>query len=331
MFAVQHGAVQEGVGHQAAGLGHQLAHRLHIAAKLIRTRLVNGTVDGDTVFIERIQFGHRHLIAVLQDERREVVRLHGADFVVAAVLAHHGDIVGIGAAGETACIFNQFGEGLVLLHLERHGAFHLAADLHHAGIGLDHDHVAFLQPDIALAGTVEQEVIDVHRTDHLAGPGHGDVAQRTRLHHAASQIQSMEDGGEGRHHIGAGMVHVAQDVDLDGTDLAEAQTDVGPRGIAVQAAVDAGEFPFQILVRLFDGHPAQIEGTEDVHVDAAFRRNLVAERHLVGTEDVDDHFIARAEPVVLRGGQVLAGGEVERLVAEHVAAIHFGAVVFGER
>ena len=37
-------------------------------------------------------------------------------------------------------------------------------------------------------------------------------------------------------------------------------------------------------------------------------------------ENVDDHLVARAEPVVLRGGQVLAGREIERLVAEHIPA-----------
>ena len=332
VFAVQHGTVQEGVGLQAAGLRHQLAHRLHIAAEFIGARLIYGAVDGDAVLIEGIQFGDRHLVAVLHDEGTEVFRIDGADFEVAAVLAHHRHVVGIGAAGEAARIGDQVGQRLAFFHLEAHRPFHLAADLDHAGIGLDHDHVAFFQPDVAFARTVQEEIVDIHLAGHLAVADDGDVAERTGFDHAARQVQHVEHRGERGHHIGTGVVHVTQDIDLDGADLAEAQADVGPSGVAVQAAVDAGEFPFEVLVRFFDGHAAQIEGTEDIHVDAAFRRDLVAQRHLVGAEDVDNHLVARAEPVVLRGGQVLAGREVERLVAEHVTAVNLGALgVFRER
>ena len=129
----------------------------------------------------------------------------------------------------------------------------------------------------------------------------------------------MESRGKGGKHIRARGVDIAHHAHLDGTDLAQAKPHV--RSGTLQAAVNLGKAFFQVGVGLLDGHSVQVQGTQDVHIDASFRGDGSAKGGLVLAEHVDNHLIAGAQPVIARGGHVFAGIEIQSPVPENVPAI----------
>ena len=197
MLAVQNGTVQEGVGQQAAGLGDQLAYGTDLAAQFVVAGLIDRAVDGDAVLIEGIELAYRHFVTVLHDESTELRSVDRADFVALAVLADHRHIVGKGTSGEAARIRDEVFERLAVLEFKAHRAFHLAADLDHAGVGLDHDHVSLFQADVVLTAAVHQEIVYVDRPCKLAGADDGNGTQGAGFLHAAGHVEGVEHGGEG--------------------------------------------------------------------------------------------------------------------------------------
>ena len=145
-----------------------------------------------------------HEVAVGQFERAHLEFLNG----VYAVFRTHGalqaDALGIGLSVETAGIVEQILHRLRALHLIKHGALHIAGDLHQTIVGAHENDVAVGQMHIAGGVALDQVFIDVDSGNLLAVTKHADVAQRAQLVDAAGSIQRIEGGREAGEGVGAG-------------------------------------------------------------------------------------------------------------------------------
>ena len=66
-----------------------------------------------------------------------------------------------------------------------------------------------------------------------------DIAQTTDVTHTASAIKRMEDRRERRKGVGAGLNDLTHHIDLDRTDIAQGQADIGTGvGHAVQTIIN---------------------------------------------------------------------------------------------
>ena len=132
----------------------------------------------------------------------------------------------------------------------------------------------------------------------------------------------MEHGGEGRQGVGARLHYFAHHVNLDGAGIAQGQADFkGPVG-SVQSAVGLAQHTLQVFIGFAHGHAAQVDRTDFFDIDGAVGRNLLTDGVLAGSPDVDNHFVARTETVVGRGGEVDAGFESKVAGIEDVASEH---------
>ena len=131
----------------------------------------------------------------------------------------------------------------------------------------------------------------------------------------------MEHGGKGRERVGAGVLHFAHHIDGDGTCLAQRNLDLAALIARSQAAADTG-------VGLCHRQSAHGDGPEILHHDVAVGRDGGREALLRGPVHVDDHRVARPQPVVLWGGNVHFRFKGELLVVEDVAAEHLSLFLF---
>ena len=74
--------------------------------------------------------------------------------------------------------------------------------------------------DVATLLAVEDVVIDVDDGDKLVVAIDLDIAERTQVADATSQVEGVEYGGKGRDGIGARRVDLAHHIDQDGVGLA---------------------------------------------------------------------------------------------------------------
>ena len=124
----------------------------------------------------------------------------------------------------------------------------------------------------------------------------------------------MEDGREGRKGVGTRLHDLSHHIDLDSTDITQSQTDVGSRvGSIVQTVIDLIQGALQIVVGGGDCHTAKVDRPDLLNIDGAFRRDLLADRVLAGTPDIDDDFITGTQTVIGRSGKV--DTRLERQVA----------------
>ena len=124
----------------------------------------------------------------------------------------------------------------------------------------------------------------------------------------------MEDGREGRKGVGTRLHDLSHHVDLDSTDITQSQTDVGSRvGSIVQTVIDLIQGILQIVIGGGDCHTAKVDRTDLLNIDGAFRRDLLADRVLARTPDIDDDFITGTQTVIGRSGKV--DTRLERQVA----------------
>ena len=322
MLAVNHDPAGERLRKKAAGLLHQLLYGVDLGRKLIRAGLVNRAGDAELVIEEAVELAHVDFVAVFQAEAGELGLGNRADKIAAAVLAGDRDAFGKGAGFESASIFQKVRKGFTGLHLKAHGAFYEPGSLDYHLVCGEQDDVPFLEADVACGAAVHQIVVDVDRASDLTAARHLDVPEGTDSAGAAGHVQGVEHGGKGGNTVGAGMLDVVEDIHLDGADLPEAEPDVGAGGAPVETRIDAGELPLEIGVGLVYRHAVQVDWAEDVDIDAAFGRDDAAQGALVGSEDIDDDFVAGAEPVVAGRGQILAGSETEVAVAEDAPAVN---------
>ena len=73
--------------------------------------------------------------------------------------------------------------------------------------------------DVAALLAVEDVVIDVDDRDKLVVAIDLDIAERTQVADATSQIEGVEHGGKGRDGIGARRVDLTHNIDQEGVGL----------------------------------------------------------------------------------------------------------------
>ena len=223
----------------------------------------------------------------------------GVHLILLTVLANDAQALGIGVAGESSGVFQQGGEGFVLLHFVAHGALHVAGNLYQCVVGGDDDHVAFFQTDVVAGLALHDELVDVDGGDDFSAARYFHVAEATDVAHAACTVEGMEHGGEGGQGVGARLYHFTHHVDLDGAGVAQRDA-----YLVALVGIDLAELAGEVLLCALDAHAAQEYWTELFEVDGAVGRDLLADGILTGSPDVDYHFIARTETVVGRSGYV---------------------------
>ena len=327
MLAVNHHAVREGFGQQAAGLLDQALGGTDLG-KLIRTGQIHGTGNGAAVLEAGLTQTHLNAVSVAEAEGSKLLVLHGLHLLGLAVLTEHGHGLVVGAQGKAAGIAQQVGHGFAFLQFKEHRALDHTLHLHHFLIGAHQHHVAFFQAHIGILGALLHIFVYVHGGYGLVAAHHLDLTQGTGFHHATGTVHGVEGRCKAGEHIGAGVLNVSHHVDLDGADLAQAQAHIRS-GFSAETAVDGGQALLKVAVGLVHGFTAQVQGTQIRVADAAFRGDGAAEGGLVAAEDVDDHFISGAQPVVAGRGHILAGSEGHRAAAEDIAAVHLHLLLLG--
>lgn len=142
----------------------------------------------------------------------------------------------------------------------------------------------------------------------------------------------MEDGGEAAQSIGTRLHHLTHHIDLDGTGIAQGKTDFQIALGTVETAVRLAQHLLEVIIGRAHGHAAQGNGADLLDIDGSVGRNLLTDGILAGTPDIDDHLIARAEPVVGRSSQIDTGFKgkiagIENVAPEHlVLAGKFGSI-----
>ena len=319
MLAMNHHAIRKGFRQQAAGFLHKSLGGTDLT-QFISTGEIHEAMDGNTVLKTGLDFTHLDSVSRYKGERGIILILNRANLKGLVTLAKYGNGGGVGPVGETSCILKKLIQILPFLHFKVHGALDGTLDGNQALVGRDQDNIALFQADIIVEVTLHQELIDVHPGHYLPVTYHLDVTDGARFHHSACTIQGVEGRGKGRQHIGAGVGNFSHYVNLDGSDLAQAQAHI--RAFPSQATVNLAQSLFQVFVGFVNGHSAQINRTQHIHIDAAFRRNDASKRGLVAAEDVDDDLIAGAQPVVAGSGQILARRKIQRFVTENITAIN---------
>ena len=130
----------------------------------------------------------------------------------------------------------------------------------------------------------------------------------------------MEDGGEAAQGIGTRLHHLTHHIDLDGTGIAQGQTDFQIAFGTVETAVRLAQHLLEVIIGRAHGHAAQGNGADLLDIDGSVGRNLLTDGILAGSPDVDDHLIARAEPVVGRSSQIDTGFKCQVAGIEDVAS-----------
>ena len=142
-------------------------------------------------------------------------------------MAYHAQRTGVGVGVKATGVTDKGGQVLVLLHLETHRAFHFPVDLDQDLIGGDNHHIAFLKADVILDIAFHDELVDVDRGDVFAVTYQLHIAEAAYVADSTRTVKRMEDSREGRKGVSARLDHFTHHIDLDGTDAAQSQTDVG--------------------------------------------------------------------------------------------------------
>ena len=188
----------------------------------------------------------------------------GVHLIFLSVLAYDAQALGVGVAGESSGVFQQGGEGFVLLHFVAHGALHVAGNLYQCVVGGNDDHVAFFQTDVVAGLALHDELVDVDGCDDFSGARYLHVAEATDVAHTACTVEGMEHGGEGRQGVGARLYHFTHHVDLDGAGVAQRNAD-----LVALVGIDLAELVGEVLLCAVYGHAAQEDRAQLLQVDGA--------------------------------------------------------------
>ena len=264
--AVHDGMLADGLLGQSAGSLDERLDGADVAARLVHARTEDGADDLHHVLIAHDGGVDRNRVLV---HHLEVVHVKLADVkhrVLSAGLAVNADRLREGVAGESAGIAQQRGGALGLLHLVVHGALHLAGDAHQRLVGADGDDVVVLQADVARQLAVQQEGVDVDARNLAPATEHLHRAQRADVVGAARHVECVVDGGEGRHGVGAGHLHLAGDADGDGARLADGQ-------LYLRALIARTDDLAQAALGLTHRQSAQLDQAYTLDGDGAVRRD----------------------------------------------------------
>ncbi len=321
MLAMDNHAVRKGFRKQSASLFNELLGRVYILAQFIGAREIHGALDRDTVLVQGLKQAHFHAVAVLYFEQAIFAILHRAHLKAFGILAVHGNSSRVVPVQEASAVLKKVCKRLPFFHFKGHGTFDTARHAHFHFIRRHKDDIALFQTNVSAGGAFAQILVHIQFAHHFIVADHLDVTQGTGTRHTSRTIQCVESGSEGRQHVRTGMRHIAQNIHLDTTDLAQAQTHVRA-GAAAQATVNLGEALFQVGVGFLHGHAVQIKRPKNIYIDAALRRNGAAKGGLVASENVDDDFVSRAQLVIAGCSQILTGSEIQILITENVASVN---------
>ena len=207
------------LGHALGSLQQRL-NGVDVAAHLILTGAEDGASHLHHIVVAGDDGIDIHGVGIRHAEAGGVKLVDVVDGPFASRLAEDAHGLRIGVARETACVADEGGEALVAFHLVVHWTLHLARDVDKAVVGSDHDHIVVGQVDVAALLTVEDVVIDVDDGDKLVVAIDLDIAERTQVADATSQVEGVEYGGKGRDGIGARRVDLTHHIDQDGVGLA---------------------------------------------------------------------------------------------------------------
>ena len=229
----------------------------------------------------------------------------GEDRALGALVADHAEVILIGLAGESACVFQQVGERFRAGQLIEHRAFDLAGHEDQVLIGRDNDDIAFAKVDVTVGTAVEEVSIDVDRSNLLAAADHLDGAHRSVLLHAAGMVERIENRGERGQAIGARHLDLAHHVDLDGADVAQRDAHGGVGPAAADAGILGDQGAAQFLTGFLDGQPADLDLADLADIDRPFRGDRLGIAVFAVSVDVDLELVAGTEQIILRRRQVL--------------------------
>ena len=158
----------------------------------------------------------------------------------------------------------------------------------------DHDDVARLQRDVFGLVPVGNEVVQVERGDGLAVALELDGAHAAVDTGAATGKHGVDQGGQAREVVGAGLLGLAHHKHGDAAEFAQC-------GVDLNGVENRGDAFAQGLFEVFDAHTAQVDGADFGQVDLAAAVQGLAACKVNTAPDLDAHFVARAQDIFSRG------------------------------
>ncbi len=261
---------------------------------------------GHRVDAQEVAVLQLHGLAALQGQihRRPAALLHPLE----------QGAIQMGRGQEPAGHLDEPSRAHALVDLVDGRALHLAANAH-AGPGRRHEeHVHGLQAHVAGAVAAKEHVVEIQLAHQFAAALELDVSQTADLAHAAAGKEGVAHGRQAAEHVVARLHHVAEDEDLDG-----AQTPHGDGHLGADEAVL--HVLLQLLAQLAEAEPGHGDGSELGKVDETVAVHHGTRGGLLLAEETDVQFIAGADEVARRDGDVGgrregAGHGAEEIVAE---------------
>ena len=180
--------------------------------------------------------------------------------------------------------------------------------------GRDHDNVTRHEGQVTRFVAARDEVVEVQGADGFAGAFELDVAHGAVGAGATAGKEGIDQGAEARQVVGARLLRLADHINLDA-----AQTPDG--GVGLEVGENLAQMSAQGFVQITHRHARKGHHADFGDVDLAIAVNLEAGIEVYRAPNLQTHFIARAEQVVVRGGQGAVGG-VSLGCVKQVAAIH---------
>ena len=287
-------------GDQRFAVGDQVLHA-HALEPGVPQGLGHGALKGDGVAKGGADGQQSEDIAVAQGLRQalgiehQVLHLAGRSGLVGVDALNQG-FLDAGQNGDTTAQQEDVLHGGAVFQLINGTVVGGTGQGHAGACGRDHDDVAGLQGGVFGFVAFGNEVVQVERGDGLTAALELDGAHAAVDTRAAAGKDGVDQGGQAAQVVGAGLLGLADHIDGDAAQFAQA-------GVDGDVFEDGGHALAQGGFEVFDLHAIERNGADFGQADLAVAVEGLAACVVGAAPELDAHFVARAEHVFAgRGG-----------------------------
>ena len=173
------------------------AYTVYLFAKVVHTWTEHGSLHLYGVGIAWKNGIYADRVAIIYTEAGEVELSYIIYSIFPACLAVYTNRFLVGVAGESAGIFEDGVDTLVLLHLVNHRTLYLTRHGDEAIVRTYYDNIVVAEANVACQLTIENVVVDINHGNESVVAIYLDVTQGSEIVGSTCHVESMEYGGEG--------------------------------------------------------------------------------------------------------------------------------------
>ena len=191
----------------------------------------------------------------------------------------------------------QVRERLALLELVNRRTQHGAGDLHPRAVQRHVYHIAGLETHVPAFVAAQQVVVQIERRHDVVQPADLDLAQVGPGSDAAGGVQRSERAPKGADLIGAGLLYLADHVDLVDAHTAHGHVKLDRRARATQLRVHTPQPIEQDAARSLERQVVEVDLTDLRNDDEPLASDVQQVRLVDGTAQHGDEDVARPEAI----------------------------------